>query len=139
MAVKNRYLIVIFLFILTGCSHNNIVVTPKNDYQRPSWIYLSPSQNGKIGGIGVSGKHIDGFTGQRELAISRALDEIAKQLGTTVTTMQNINTEGTKDNIKSEITSYSFQTTDGKVVKAIIKNIWYDNISDELYVWMLQE
>ena len=126
----SRFLLLIAL-IIWGCSK-----TPQNNIT-PKWIYLSPSQNGTIGGVGMSGKHIDGKTGQRELAISRALDEIAKQLGTKVTTIQKIDMNGNSSSINSNIETYSFQTAEGKVVKSAIESIWYDEKNDEIYILMV--
>lgn len=105
---------------------------------KPQWFY-EPSKNGKIGGVGIAKPHVNGRTAQRELAISRALDEIARQMGVSVTSTQKISTTGTSQNASTSIESYSFQTTDGKTVRAHIEAFWEDRVNDELYVWMVAD
>lgn len=146
--MRLNYTIAPFLIgamLFMGCSHieysvseKNVTLSSSTTHSLPSWVFL-PSINGKIGGVGISKIHIDGKTAQRELAIHRALDEIARQMSVNVSSIQKINTYGTKDYTTTTVESYSFQTTQGQNVKAIIKEFWYDENKDELYVWMVCE
>ena|GEM_PF-732330 len=105
---------------------------------QPKWVYET-SKDGKIGGVGISKPHFNGKTAQRSLAISRALDEIARQMGVEVNNIQKISTAGTSQNATTNLESYSFQSTNGKIVIAKIQSFWEDKTTDELYVWMVEE
>lgn len=102
----------------------------------PSWVW-KPGFNGKIGGFGSCGMHVNGLTGQRELAIQRAIDQIARQMGVRVRNTQHMETTGTKDSAVTRVDSYSIQTVDGATVKAEVKEYWEDKRTGELYVWMV--
>lgn len=105
---------------------------------KPEWFY-TPSKDGKSGGVGVSGIHVDGKTGQKNLAIQRALDEIAKQMGVKVNSYSSVRSQA--DNSGSSVSgeSSSFFTVEGKEVKAKIVEMWEDPYTNELYVWMLTQ
>lgn len=111
---------------------------PQLQPQLPEWVYET-SKNGKIGGVGIAKAHFEGKTAQRMLAISRALDEIARQMGVEVVSMQKISTKGTSQSATTSLESYSFQTTDGKTVRARVEKFWEDRVNEELYVWMVSE
>lgn len=134
--------IFIGVLLISGCSarnevkHDNPTLSPIE--KTPAWIYET-SKDGKIGGVGISKPHYAGKTAQRSLAISRALDEIARQLGVKVVNSQKTTTTGTSQNATTTLESYSFQTTDGKVVRATIQAFWEDKPNEELYVWMLTQ
>lgn len=102
---------------------------------KPGWVW-QPGINGKIGGIGVCGQHVHGITGQRELAVQRAIDEIAKQMGVRVQNVTSTHTSGTKDSAETHMDVYSIQTVEGSMVKAAVKEWWEDAKTGELYVWM---
>jgi PBP1b-binding outer membrane lipoprotein LpoB len=129
--------------LLTGCIPSSTptpTVTHSDNApsSQPKWVYET-SKDGKMGGVGISKPHFNGKTAQRMLAISRALDEIAKQMGVEVSTIQKISTVGNSDNSTTNLESYSFQTTNGKVISAKIQSFWEDKTTDELYVWMVVE
>ena len=118
------------LLLLNGCNS-----TPS--YQGCNINQKAPE--GKIGGLGIANRHLGGKSAQRKLAISRALDEIASQLGTKVSN-QTIRQESVVNGSSSSTMQvYSFQTTDGKIVKAKVKNSCYDSRTQELYIWMVTE
>jgi len=106
--------------------------------QEPSWI-LNPNQNGKIGAVGVAGVTYDQkLSSQRNLAITRALNELSLQKGVKVElqlqkqeTLSH-NKSNTQINEKS---SYTSSTN----IKAHIKKVWKDRLSNELYIWMVIE
>jgi hypothetical protein len=106
--------------------------------ERPSWIADS-HVSGKIAGIGICGTHINGENAQRLLAIKRAIDEIALQMGVTVSNVSLISTKSGPYGESTTLESYSFQTVNGKIVKATLRAIWKDPALDELFVWMVTE
>jgi hypothetical protein len=140
--------VIVGAFLFSGCFSASYpqqetpvsVAIPSNQAAvlLPKWVY-EPSQDGKIGGVGISKPHFKGKTAQRMLAISRALDEIARQMGVEIVSLQKITTSGTSQNAKTDLESYSFQTASGRVVRAKIESFWEDTSTDELYVWMVVE
>ncbi|MEF3191866.1 MAG: hypothetical protein K6347_04875 [Campylobacterales bacterium] len=104
----------------------------------PAWVF-EPAQEGKIAGVGIAKPHINGKQAQRQLAIERALDEIARQMGVQVTSIQKLSTVGTSSHATTMMESYSLQTTSGKVVTASVKAWWHDDENEELYVWMVAQ
>lgn len=83
--------------------------------------------------------HVHGKNAQRSLAIKRAIDEIAQQLGVTVNNVALVGTVANKAGSSTSVESYSFQTVDGQVVKAVIRGTWEDPQTSELYVWMVAQ
>lgn len=90
-----------------------------------------------MGGVGISGVHVRGLQAQRELAIERAINEIAGQMGVEVSNFSKSVTVGHKDQIKTQREIYSFQTVDGQIVQAVLRELWTDPETRDLYVWMV--
>lgn len=132
-----RWIVAVWaLLMMAGCGASP---APQAAAQgMPEWVY-NPGMSGKIGGVGSSITHVKGRAAQRELAISRALDEIARQMGVKVSNVLSTEASAGKGTASSSMESYSFQTTDGRVVKARIKAFWHDDYRDELFVWMVVE
>lgn len=91
---------------------------------------------GKKCGVGVSLPHIKGIAYQRMLAISRAIDEIAKQQGVSVDTELASIMSGNQSGANSRLSTYSVQATTGEKVEAEIVDTFIDNQFDELYILM---
>lgn len=104
----------------------------------PGWIYNS-GVDGKVAGIGVCGEHVNGVNAQRSLAIKRAIDEIALQMGVTVNNVALIGTKASAAGSNTTVESFSFQTVDGNVVKAVIRETWRNPQTNEIYLWMVTE
>ena len=116
------------LFV-TACGGANV---------KPKWTMLPPD-DGKVYGVGSSPEHIKGPNFQRALAMSMAIDEIARQNGVKVSNsldrMQEVDSSG---NVRSSARSVSLQTVDGKMINAVIKDMW-ENRHHKLYVLMVQK
>ncbi|GAB6094433.1 hypothetical protein JCM14469_06850 [Desulfatiferula olefinivorans] len=104
----------------------------------PNWVYNSAVE-GKVTGIGVCGEHVNGVNAQRSLAIKRAIDEMALQMGVKVSNVALIGTKAGAAGSSSSVESYSFQTVDGNVVKAVIRETWKNPKTNEIYIWMVTE
>lgn len=105
----------------------------------PIWL-TDPTQNGKlIGGVGSAGKHLNGESAQLKVAISRAIDMIASQMGVTVNT-QMTTSKSIKNRrmMNSGLNTISFHTVDGVKVNGQIKATWRDYKNDKVYVWMVK-
>lgn len=123
------------VLFLAGCGAKS---TPVQEEGAPAWLY-NPGMSGKIGGVGSARTHVQGKSAQRKLAISRALDELANQMGVKVSNVTATAAHASETGASSSMESYSLQTSDGTTVKAVIKAIWYDAPHDELHVWMVAE
>lgn len=130
MAVKVIALSVLAMFILTACGAKSCLVNG-----RPHW-YWNPSEGGVIGGVGEAGYHVGGKTAQRQLAVTRALEDIALQKGVNVASVREVNTYETSVSSQTGATTYSIHTIDGTGVNAIIKEIWQEPSSGVIFVWM---
>jgi type IV pilus biogenesis protein CpaD/CtpE len=106
--------------------------------EKPEWLW-KPSENGKIGGVGIAKEHIRGVDEQRKLAVSRAIDSIAAQLGVTVKNITTIKAHADNSGSSTVQDSYSIHTVQGNTVRATIKEFWLDSSTGELYVWMVSE
>ncbi|WP_022850128.1 hypothetical protein [Limisalsivibrio acetivorans] len=127
--------IILSVFAAISCSQKQGVT---NTSERPAWFY-KPGNGYEYGGVGIAGRHVRGLDAQRKLAISRAVESIASQMGVEVSGF--VKTETTLENgtASSNMQSYTLQTVTGKNVKAVIKEFWEDPYSKELYVWMVVE
>lgn len=116
---------------MTACVTSQKISTPK-------WVYNSGVE-GKVAGIGVCGEHVNGVNAQRSLAIKRAIDEIALQMGVKVSNVALIGTKASAAGSSTSVESYSFQTVDGNVVKAVIRETWRNPQTNEIFLWMVTE
>lgn len=101
----------------------------------PKWV-MHYDGGGKRCGVGISRTHINGLPYQRALAISRAIDEIAKQQGVTVDSELASIISGSQNGAISRLSTFSVQTTTGEKVEAEIMDTFMDNKSSELYILM---
>ncbi len=123
-------LIVLLLF---ACSSQPTVA---HNTKEPSWI-LNPSQDGKIGAIGIAGRTYDQkMSTQRKLAITRALDELTLQKGVKVNLKMKKSELVTNDRSN---TSLNTQTSYGATsnITAHIESVYKDSYTGEIYVWMV--
>ncbi len=127
-------LICICLFSFTSC----LTTTKKDTSSPPDWIY-NPAVDGKIGGVGSAGLHIKGNDAQREMAISRAIDSIARQMGVKVQNTSVYAVSGSSAGTRSSMNGLSIHTVSGATVNAVIKEMWRDKKTGELFVWMQKE
>ena len=61
----------------------------------------------------------------------------ARQKGTQVQSWHAVQTTGTRDSAATHMDSVSIQTTSGETIHAVIRQMWHDPASSELYIWML--
>ena len=123
---------IIFIFILIflfSCSSTNKNI---QNNEKPKWI-TEGTYDGKSA-IGIARLHIKGKNAQRKIAISRAIEEIAMQMGTKVSTVQEIETKKKNDKATTHFSSYSVQTSMGKTVYITVRKIWEDSKTGEIYV-----
>lgn len=154
MKIFYSFLLIFFIVSFLGCANHSKEIVKSNDKQKnanyslvkhngrmvPSWV-LSPSKNGKIGGVGKCGFHVNGYTAQKELATERALEDIARQKGVEITSSLKISSQGSNyTNMPSTVSeSKSEQRVMNTGVKAHIEEIWQDEITKDLYIYMIED
>ena len=129
--VVTTFLLILLAF--TGC-----VQPEANNDTTPKWI-MNPNQNGKVGAIGAAYRHHKGFTYQRKLAISRALDELALQQGVKVSLNMRKEEQMRNDKVKSNLDVSSIYTTNSNsnTITAHIEETWQDKSTQEFFVWLV--
>ncbi len=133
-----RNIICLLLLLAFGCTNvtekntsDKVVNVPNNSI--PQWFFNPSMDIYKYGGVGVSGRSVKGLSGQREIAIAKAINEIAMQMGVKVDSI----VKTSQVNSDTDYESYSFQTTDGQLVSARLMEIWYDREKDRVYAWLV--
>lgn len=131
----------ILVLVMSGCAQQQSQVETRVEQSAqksgmPSWIF-NPSMEGRLGGVGASLPHIKGVSAQRTMAIARAFDEIARQMGTTVDTTLATKTIASNGSASSSIQTFSVHTTSGKVVVGEVREFWYNDKDNNLYVWVV--
>lgn len=132
-------ILILSAFVFYGCaSANKSSIRTKSDVKIPDWV-LHYKAEGKICGVGISLPHIRGVAYQRVLAISRGIDEIAKQLNVTVDTKLESLMTGSSNGVSSRLSTYSVQTAKGQTVSAEITEAWINDRTEEFYVLMCMD
>jgi len=116
------YLILIFI---TACSSG---VKPP---QPPAWIN-DPGD----GAVGSSVTHVKGRHYQEELAIARARERLAARYGVEVSSIETISEKVVNDTAYVTSNKQIDQRVDKKMVKAQVRESWYDTAHDEFWVWV---
>lgn len=87
----------------------------------PSFFTNYTHKKGEIVGIGIAAPNLNGFTAQKRSAISKAINQIAMQLGVTVKSVSLMQRESVNhQKALSSFSQYSLQTVNGKKVRAKI-------------------
>jgi len=140
--VLNNYptIIAFFFLLLTACSsaHNSVKGGNSIDPNKPKWASHYDGGN-KTCGLGIARPHIRGIAYQRIVAISRAIDEIARQQGVSVDTELESLMIGNQNGTISSLSTYSVQTSTGNKVEAKIIDTYMDDRSDDFYVLMCED
>lgn len=130
----NKYYISVILIgsILAGCNNTQPQVQQKHSkYEKPEWI------NNTLGGaVGSCGPHMNGNAAQEEVAMNRALRELAKQQ------KANISSKSTSMQTENAIgyTSTNSNNTEVKSdveVSSKVKAKWRDPKTNTFYIWMV--
>jgi hypothetical protein len=125
----------VFALYFSACTEtvSNSVVNGK-----PAWFW-SPNDGDVLGGVGEAGTHVDGIAAQRQLAVHRAIEDIAKQKGVTVSSVQTLQQHSTESSsASSTLDVYSVQTVSGITVTARVREFWIDPQTKRLFVWITE-
>ncbi|MCK5002341.1 MAG: hypothetical protein KAJ92_01465 [Gammaproteobacteria bacterium] len=120
-----KILPLILTFLITACGSEPVKPA------KPDWI-----NNPVQGAVGSSTTHVRGRHYQEDLAISRAREKLAAQLGIEISMIQTIKERVVND--KAYVTSDKKidQAIKNKEVKAHVRATWHDTQRDELWVWV---
>jgi len=123
--MKLKILILPAFLLFAGCSMNDIGLGSKksNSYictSEPAWVINPPVKAGEIYGVGVAPLNFKGEQAQRQSAISKAINEIAAQMQTTVNSQTVTQSAVYNKHATTSMSSVSFQTVDGQKVSANI-------------------
>lgn len=113
-------------------------VTPAvhNPYARPAWVD-NPRLAGERVGLGSAKQHMQGYNAQRQLAVSRALDELARQQGVEINNILVTQSKGSAMGTSSSLHTSSEQKVSGAQVTARIAEEW--NSGGELFILMVAD
>jgi hypothetical protein len=128
--------LILTVFLLYACTAMNVssggLVNGK-----PAWFW-TPNEGELLGGVGEAGTHIDGLNAQRQLAVSRAIEDIARQKGVTVSSIQTVKQQATETSSSTSLDVYSIQTVSGITVTARVREFWVDPQTRRLLVWITE-
>lgn len=128
-----KNLIILSLSVLFVISCTSVQKSPT-----PEWVFGNTGYN-SICYVGSSRPHIRGLPYQRALAVSRAIEGIARQKNVTVDTSVEHYMTGTSESSISKVRTYSTQTTTGEKISAEIKETWLSKQTNELFILMCEE
>lgn len=134
-----KYLIIPALFF-AGCSMNSLSLKKDSNsnicVNEPKWVLNPPVKAGEIYGVGIAPQNFNGVQAQRKSAISKAINEIASQLNTTVNSQTVIHSVVYNKNASTSMNNVSFQTVNGQKVSAIIVKSCKNPNNGYLYILM---
>ena len=135
-----KLLLIPAMLLFAGCTFNQITLSnnqPKDIcYNEPVWAVTPPVKKGYVYGVGIAPMNFYGEQAQRKSALSKAINEIAAQLNTTVNSQILMSMSVHNHNATRDMNSVSFQTVDGQKVSAkIIKSCKNPN-NGILYILM---
>jgi hypothetical protein len=116
-----------FALLMSAC------VTPeKVANSRPAWI-----DNPGNGVSASAGFHVGGRVAQEELAVLRGRTAYAKGMGVNIQSQQVSTTQVTNDHVSTSGVQQTYEDTNQKDVKVVIKEKWRDVDNDTLWVWLV--
>ena len=140
MLKNSKYIVVFLILIFAGCSNTKLTnFESRSETSTPKWIF-DPTENGKYThvAVGVADFSYYGPNAQRELAINRALTELAMQLNVKVVGETTI-----IDTVVNEKNSYTNKTQTKYIINNNVNgrviNSWNDNKDNRLYIRMISD
>lgn len=125
--IKFKFLSIISVLLFVGCANKSTLNTKTvtiNYEKEPKWMsnpYIDLPK-GTIVAVGCARIHFKGRSAQKKLAISRAIDEIATEVKTTVNNV----TLRRKNNSASSMNTTSMQSVDNVKLKTEVISTYMD-------------
>lgn len=123
----------LFVLAFSGCAELEL---KDSRSAQPAWV-LNPTLNGKTGAIGTANRHYKGLAFQRQLAITRGLDELALQRGVKVSLSILKKEKVVNDDATVSLDTEGSYSTNSSNITAHIEDAWQDPVSDELFIWLI--
>ncbi|MCA1933599.1 MAG: hypothetical protein LDL13_08475, partial [Calditerrivibrio sp.] len=104
-----------------------------------------PNYDGYLGAVGIARKNAapQGYAGQKRLAKTLAMAELAKQIKLVVDTEANLErtqiTNNTKAYYQSKFSTESRHKAEEIIQDAVIKDEFIDPANGDLYIWLVIE
>jgi hypothetical protein len=147
--MKLKFLLIPALFF-AGCSSPNVemptISFPDFDFfkgsdssvckSEPEWVLHPPFEKNSVYGIGIAPRHFKGEQAQRKSAMSKAIQEIASQMNTTVNSQLVSRAAIHNKHASKSMSSISFQTVNGQQVSANIVKSCKNPDNGYLYILM---
>lgn len=111
---------------------------------KPIWFW-EPNYNGYLGAVGIARKNAapQGYAGQKRLAKTLAMAELAKQIKVVVDTEANLErtqiSSNTKAYYQSKFSTGSKHKAEEIIQDAVIKDEFVDPANGDLYIWLVIE
>lgn len=128
MSYLSKGVVGIFLaLLLPAC------VTPERGINaRPAWI-----DNPGNGVSASAGFHVGGRVAQEELAVLRGRTAYAKGMGVNIQSQQVSTTQVTNERVSTSAVQQTYEDTNQKDIKVVVKEKWRDIDNDTLWVWLV--
>lgn len=121
---------------------------PDSDYPmkngKPVWFF-DPTYNGYLGSVGIAKKSSvkGGLGAQKRLAKTLAQAELVKMIKVVVNTeLKSERIQISSDvysHYRSKFSSLSVHNAEGVVKNAVVKDVWVDEQTGDLYLWLVME
>jgi hypothetical protein len=126
------------LLLFIGCYNNQINEPIKKQNTTPNWM-TNPTENGSIlGAVGCAKQHYRGINAQVKLAVARAIEQIAQQKSTTVSTSMLNKKSSSGSNISKRSDSVAFHKSTN-ITLSTIKKAEYWKSKYEVCVWVIEK
>ncbi|MGC8925961.1 MAG: hypothetical protein ACP5LO_08060 [Calditerrivibrio sp.] len=131
-----KIVVVIFSIFVLSCYHE--AKYNNSEYSgTPDWVYGNAPSD-KVCYVGSAMPHVSGKPYQRALAVSRAIEGIARQKNVKVNVEVESFMTGTSQSASTSMNVYSVQTTEGATVSAKIEKVWINPNNDEIFILMCE-
>jgi len=106
---------------------------------KPVWFYR-PNQEGMVGSVGIAEKEENiPFQTQKRIAISLAKSSLAKRIRLHIDSSHQLTKILKHDDVGVLIEKQMHTKSASKITQTVLKDIWMDPKSCELYVWMVKK
>lgn len=133
---------VVSVLLLSGCANqqpsNNKTTTNTNQSSEPKWMDDPYMDGDKVAATGCAKRHFKGSAAQKKLAISRAIDQIASQVETTVDNVMDTSRQVRNGSgVSSQMRTNSSQKVNNVNISTKVKAT-YKKPNGEICVWVVQ-
>ena len=122
--------IIMIGLVLTGCNNTQPKPQAKSKYEKPEWV-----NNAQGGAVGSCASHMNGNAAQEEVALNRAITQLAKSKKASVVSKSTGTQKQDGLGYSSTNTNNTEVSTDAQV-SSTVKAKWRDPKSNMFYIWI---